>query len=389
RPYLDPAPVWVEDLDVFVQALRLETDANQEHLQPGLLQRVKESVLQLYESADSQLDPAAHARYARATLLAGGIKDHLAALRELVSFNLSEDLAFTSVQEAMPDEKNQSAATAKLTLAKTTLLSLQNKLNPTLAKDSPLLTLSDGPLAFFSARLVNSASCHIQAMWEGNVLAKAGMLPPVQLQQGLFAEQGGLARDFADNTLHYFLNRTLQGYVPEKLDATPIPFTDDFLHFLNAGLLEYTPMPQSHAVTMQAVPVDVNDGALEKPYAVVLSLDCAREKQTLANYNSPATGHFNWQRGACGDTNIAIAFKSTTLNVRYTGEDGFINFLHDFQYGAKTFHQSDFPEQAALLRKLDVTDIILRYKISGAEALLKSVQYTPGTLPFVASECRR
>jgi type VI secretion system protein ImpL len=389
RSYLDPVPAWVEDLEVFVQALRLETDANQERLQPGLIQKLKQNVQQLYETAGSQLDPAAQQRHARAALLAGGIKEHLAALRELVRFTLSEDLAFTSVQEAMPDEKNQSAATAKLTLGKTTVLALQNKLDPTLAKDSPLLTLSGGPLAFFSARLVNSASCHIQSMWEGNVLAKAGMLPPVQLQQGLFAEQGGLARSFADNTLQYFLNHTLQGYMPEKLDETPIPFTDDFLHFLNAGLFEYTPMPQSHAVTMQAVPVDVNDGALEKPYAVVLSLDCSREKQELANYNSPASGRFNWQRGDCGDANIDIAFKSVALNVRYAGEDGFINFLHDFQYGVKTFYPSDFPGQEALLRKLEVTDIVVRYKISGAEAILRGVQYTPGTLPFVASECRR
>ncbi|MDR2075872.1 MAG: hypothetical protein LBP61_02920 [Desulfovibrio sp.] len=389
RPYLDPAPRWLEDLEVFSQALRLETRASPDRVQPGLTQRIKESVLQLYEQADNELDAAEQERHSRAESLVKEIQTYLAALRDLVRFTLSTDLAFNAVKDAMPDEKNSNAATAKLALAKTAALSLRQKLNPAQEKDSPLFLLDNGPLAFFTTRLINGASCHIQSMWEGNVLVKAGALSPIQLQQGLFAEQGGLARDFADTTLQYFFNHTLYGYEPQELDGIPIPFKDDFLHFLNTGLLEYKPMPQSYAVTVEAVPVEVNDDALEKPYAVVLSLACAQKKQELANYNSPASTLFSWQRDGCGDTNISIYFRSLTLNARYEGENGFVSFLHDFQYGSKTFHQSDFPDRDALLKKLGITNITLRYKFSGSEAVLSGARYAPDALPFVAAECRR
>ena len=236
---------------------------------------------------------------------------------------------------------------------------------------------------------MNGASCQIQAMWEGNVLAKAGVLAPSQLQQGLFAEQGGLARDFADNTLAYFLNHTLTGYQPEHVVGETIPFTPDFLAFLNAGLGEYKPVRDEYGLSIAALPVDVNDGAAETPYAVDLSLQCVREKQTLVNYNSPASELFTWKRNGCGDTSLTIRFKTLTLDVLYPGENGFINFLNDFQYGAKTFKAADFPDQEAQLRKLGISEITLRYDVSGAEDLLNGYRFTPRALPFVAAECKR
>ncbi|MDR2800040.1 MAG: hypothetical protein LBB52_02095, partial [Desulfovibrio sp.] len=389
RQYLDQTPAWVEDLDVFAQALSLETSANADRPAPGLTQRVKERVVQLYQEASSTLDAGKQERYGRAKQLTKDIQTYLATLRELVRFTMSTDLAFNAVRDALPDERNSNAATAKLVLTKNADLSLRQHLDSAHTEDLPLFLLNNGPLSFFTARLINGASCHIQALWEGNVLARVGALSPLQLQQGLFAEHGGLARDFADNTLQFFFNRTLNGYEPQNLDDALIPFTDDFLHFLNAGLLEYQPMPQSYAVTVETVPVDVNDDALEKPYAVVLSLSCAQQKQELANYNSPASRNFSWQRDGCGDTNLAVSFKSVTLNVRYAGENGFVSFLHDFQYGAKTFHPADFPGQENLLKKLGVTEITLRYKFTGSEAILRGANYVPGTLPFVAAQCRR
>jgi type VI secretion system protein ImpL len=390
REYLETSPPWLSDLDLFVDALRLEASASVTRVQPGLVQRVREDVRRAYETvAENVLDSAAQERHARAQLLVKGIQEYLAAMEELVRFSFSGALAFNAVQEAMPNEKNSAANTAKLTLARTALYAMRLKIDPHMAADSPIRLIDSGPYAFFLARLVNGASCHIQQMWEGAVLTRAGALTPIQLQQGLFAEHGGLARNFADDTLKYFLNETLQGYEPQKLGDVPIPFADDFLRFLNAGLADYRPMPQSYAVTVDVVPTGVNDEALEKPYAVTLTLSCSQDKQELTNYNSPDSKRFSWQRDNCGDTGLAIRFKSATLNVNYAGENGFVDFLHDFQYGEKTFHPADFPGQEALLKKLGITDITLRYKFAGAESILRGATYTPGTLPFVAAECRR
>ena len=127
------------------------------------------------------------------------------------------------------------------------------RVNPNPAQDSPTHALATGPMDFFTRRIVNSAFCQIQAMWEGTVLAKAGRLAPSQLQQTLFAEQGGIVRNFADTTLGYFLNHTINGYEPETVVNQSLPFTPDFLSFLNAGTSGYKPVRNELHPTMKPV----------------------------------------------------------------------------------------------------------------------------------------
>lgn len=389
RPYLEDAPGGEDDIAVFARAVRLASRTSPENAKPPLAQRLKKGAEDIYTAFTDEVDAAARERDMKAQALAKDIDAYLAALRELVRFTTSDDLAFNAVKEAMPSENNPAAQQAPLALASLAMHAMHAQLNPHLDRNSPAYALASGPMTFFARRLMNGASCQIQAMWEGNVLAKAGTLAPSQLQQGLFAEQGGLARDFADRTLAYFLNHTLNGYQPETMSGVAIPFTPDFLAFLNAGLGGYQPVRDEYGLTVAALPVDVNDGAAETPYAVELSLQCVREKQTLINYNSPASALFTWKRNGCGDTRLTIRFRTLTLDALYPGENGFINFLNDFQYGTKTFAASDFPEQEEQLRKLGVSDITLRYDVSGAEDLLNGHRFAPGALPFVAAECKR
>ncbi|MDR2669769.1 MAG: hypothetical protein LBC14_07460 [Desulfovibrio sp.] len=389
RPYLDPIPDWVNDLAVWAEALRMENAAQEEKRQPTVTDRVRLAAQKFYSEFDAHLSTEDGRRRAQAVALVKNVDDYLKALRDLVRYTVQDDSAFIAVQDAMPDEKNKNAPTAAVNLAKTASLTMLNGINATQNEDSPVLLLGDGPLNYFTSALVNAAACRIQALWEGTVLAKAGAASPAQLQQTLFAEQGGLARDFADKTLAYYLEPTINGYTTQEVNGVPVPFAPEFLQFLNAGTLGYRPMPQEYAVTVDAVPVDVNDDALEKPYASILSLDCARDKQELVNYNSPASRRFTWQRDGCGDTRLSVAFKSMTLDVLYPGQSGFVAFLNDFQYGSKTFAPHDFPDKEAVLKKLGVTQLTLRYKLSGADAILRGASYTPGTLPFVAAECSR
>jgi type VI secretion system protein ImpL len=389
RGYLDPAPAWMEDLALFADSLRLLANSQSARTTLPLPQRLKAGVRDLYGDLSGMVDSQARARDEKARMLAKDVQAYLDALRDLVPFTMSNDSAFKAVKEAMPNENNQQAMQAPLTLAITATQIMNARLNPNPAQDSPVYALTRGPMDFFKQRLMNGAACQIQFMWEGNVLARAGRLAPSQLQQNLFAAQGGIVRDFADNTLEYILHHTLSGYAPEELAGSSIPFTEDFLAFLNSGIDGYRPMRDEYGVTFAALPTGVNDGATEKPYAVELTLNCTREKQTLVNFNSPASTRFIWRPDSCGDTALTIHFRNITLNVLYVGENGFINFLNDFQYGSKVFRASDFPDQRAMLDKLGVTDITLRYRISGAEELLSAHRFAPGELPFVATECRR
>jgi type VI secretion system protein ImpL len=389
RRRMDPLPDWVNDLTVLAEALRMEKAVQEEQRQPAAAERIRLAAQKFYGEFTDQLNTEEGRRHARAAVLVKNVADYLKALRDLVRYTVQDETAFLAVQDAMPDEKNKNAPTSAVNLAKTASLAVLNGLNSGRDEASPARLLGNGPLNYFSSALVNAAACRIQALWEGTVLAKAGSASPSQLQQVLFAEQGGLARDFADKTLAYYLEPTINGYTAQSMNGVPVPFAQEFLQFLNAGILGYRPMPQEYGVTVDAVPVDVNDDALEKPYASVLSLSCARDKQELVNYNGPASRRFTWQRDGCGDTKLSVAFKSLTLDVLYPGESGFVAFLSDFQYGSKTFTPHDFPDREAVLKKLGVREITLSYKLSGADAIVRGASYTPGTLPFVAAECRR
>jgi hypothetical protein len=389
RPYLNPAPAWMNDTASFANSLRLAAGTNPQDAKPTIAERLKTGAQNLYGALRDEVRADAREQDMKTQTLAKDIQAYLDSLHDLVRFTLDSGLSFNAVKDAMPNEKNQQAAQAPLTLAAAAAHALSARLNPSPAQDSPVYALTTGPMAYFRQRMMNGAACRIQAMWEGNVLAKAGLLAPSQLQQGLFAAQGGIVRDFADNTLAYILNHTLNGYEPQKFGDQSVPFAADFLAFLNSGIDGYTPLRNEYGVTIAALPADVNDGASETPYAVELSLLCSREKQELVNYNSPSRTRFTWQRDACGDTGLSIRFRTVSLDVLYAGENGFINFLNDFQYGAKTFKAQDFPDQAAMLGKLGISDVTLSYKISGAESLLSGYRFTPGALPFTAAECKR
>lgn len=388
RPYLDPAPGWMDDLAVFTHALRLLAQSSEQE-KPSIAQRLKNGAEDFYRGLRDEVDAASREQDMKARLLAKEVKSYLDSLHGLVPFTLSNSLAFNAVKDAIPHENNPNAPHAPLTLALTAGNAMNARLARNLAPTSPVSMLTAGPMNFFMRRLMNSASCQIQALWEGEVLARAGRLAPSQLQQGLFAEQGGIARQFADNTLASFLHFTINGYESGTLAGQSIPFTTDFLAFLNSGLAEYKPVREEYGVTISALPADVNEGAAEMPYAVELALDCAREKQELVNYNSPSSAHFSWRRNACGDASLSIHFKTVDLDVLYAGENGFINFLNDFRYGSKTFAAADFPDQKAMLDRLGVSDITLSYRISGAEDLLNGHRFAPETLPFVAAQCER
>lgn len=389
RPFMEDTPPWVNDLSLWSDTMRLADRQAREADHAGLGRRVADMLGSVRDEFVVQLSEKETERQARMEDLYGYHQKYLASLAEIVRFTATDEIAFQAVKSAMPDPKNADAASAPLNMAGASCTALQSRINSHQAPDSPVLVLTRGPLAFFSNRLINQAACQIQELWEEDVLSRAGGVSPLQLQQTLFAETGGLARQFADTTMQLFLRRTLSGYVSQRMGDAAVPFRSEFLQFLNEGVLRHTPLQREYAVTVNTIPVDVNDGAHEQPYAVILSLDCARDRQELVNYNSPASKQFVWRQADCGDTRLSVRFRSATVDVLYPGEQGFVSFLHDFRYGTKRFDAAQFPAQAPLLKSMGVTDITLRYAFTGAETLLAGTTYAPGTLPFVITQCRR
>jgi type VI secretion system protein ImpL len=256
-------------------------------------------------------------------------------------------------------------------------------------------------MEFSRQLLMNQAACYIQSLWEGEVLGPARGFEHLR-QDDLFADPGGLVWKFVDKNLKYILHRpSADGYEPKKLldgSGSSIPFTREFLVFFNSGMSKYKPAParDKHDVTIETLAAYANDGTpiQAQPTSVELWLQCVeREKQTLkySQYTErPVT--FIWRQGSCGDTGLTIHFKDgLRLNKLYEGENGFPEFLRDFQSGSgsKTFKAEDFPKDKNSLYSLGVSAITVKYKIAGTEGLSGSHGLIPGKLPPRIAKCEQ
>ncbi len=385
KDYLESPPAWLNDMDVLAQALAT-MDAVSPTNTASLPERLQRQLKGFYHDTLAQTSLDLREKDAKAKALPEKIQPYLDSLHELVKYTSNDSLAFTLVQQALPSESNKDASQSLLVLANSNAQALNTDINAQAAQNSPCTLLTMAPMKFFVTFLAHATSREIQKLWEGSVLSKAGKLTPSQLQQGLFAEQGGLVRDFVNTTLQGFLTAGITGYESNITQNIPIIFTKEFLTFLNTGMENYTPARTEYLVNIATVPIDVNQYASETPYAVELTLQCAREQQSMMNYNSPTSKSFTWTQGSCGDTSLSIRFKSLTLEILYAGENGFLNFLNDFQYGKKTFHATDFPSHQSVLEKLNINDITLQYTFSNIEDILKSYRFDAGELPFTIIE---
>ncbi len=388
RPYLATVPVWMDNMDVVVRAIEIVTETSQQH-QPTLIEDLQLQTQKFVTKTSTNFNADIRKRELLGQGLATEMKVYLESLKPLTVASGTTATAFNTLKESFPSEKNPQALQSPLNVSIAAAKAMNAEVNPMPDVDSPVTALTKGPVRFFTAMLINQAACQIQTLWEGDILPEAGRLVPSQLQQSLFAEKEGLVRRFTVDTLGSFLQGAINGYHPAKVNGHSIPFTNEFLAFINTGIQEFRPALKEYSINISALPIDVNDNATEIPYAVDLSLQCTQQKQDLINYNSPASQVFSWKEGTCGDTKLSIRFKGFTLDVLYAGEYGFINFLEDFALGVKTFKAADFAKEEQLLKQIGVDVITVKYNINGAIDLMESRKFTAKTLPFVITQCKR
>jgi type VI secretion system protein ImpL len=120
-------------------------------------------------------------------------------------------------------------------------------------------------------------------------------------------------------------------------------------------------------LTLTAQPTNVNADAQAKPYATILTVQCAAGVQTLNNYNFPVSTSFAWTAGQCGDTRLQIKIGNLTLNRNYAGPLGVAAFLKDFADGQRQFTAADFPASESALKALNVQTLTVSFAVTGGE----------------------
>jgi type VI secretion system protein ImpL len=156
--------------------------------------------------------------------------------------------------------------------------------------------------------------------------------------------------------------------------------------------LAETSTAKSAKLSLSASPIGVNRGAKARPYAAVLTIQCAQETIELSNLNMQASDTFEWKPDQCGEVILDIEIDDLTLTKRYPGSLGLANFLQEFVDGTRVFTPVDFPAAIQRLDQLGVREITLRYDMQGREQVLslaKDYEYmleqmTPSAQPALS-----
>jgi type VI secretion system protein ImpL len=147
------------------------------------------------------------------------------------------------------------------------------------------------------------------------------------------------------------------------------------------------PIRGNYDISVKAYPTDANKDAAVKPHATKLELQCGDQRAQLLNLHYPVRKTFNWSPQDCGDVVFEIEVGNLVLKKVYEGYLGFPRFLSDFKTGQRTFTPSDFPEQAAALKRMRIKQITPRYQFQGHQKLLRFLQTSPGRIPQEITTC--
>jgi type VI secretion system protein ImpL len=281
---------------------------------------------------------------------------------------------------------------------------------------SDMLTwrLIRGPFDFLAAYIEQQASCELQRGWEsGVVFPLQGATDKSAAIDQLFGAKGAVWA-FADGAAKPFLTRNASRYGIVETQGFSVPFTSGFVPMLNGAFGRQLAQQQSAArsaadkqaqqlqaqkaqldaqqaldqldrtlatakqqadaaralsvpLTLTAQPTNVNADAQAKPYATILTVQCAAGVQTLNNYNFPVSTSFAWTAGQCGDARLQIKIGNLTLNRNYAGPLGVAAFLKDFADGQRQFTPADFPASESALKALNVQSLTVSFSVTGGD----------------------
>jgi len=248
--------------------------------------------------------------------------------------------------------------------------------------DEVIWGVIDGPANTIKRYALEQASCKLQQDWEKEVMWKTQLaVNPQEVSTQLFGDQGSVWA-FVDGPSKDFVTRLGGSFLPVTISDYQFPFAPGFVGFLNQAVvsrvsevvkqkLAQSSTAKSAKLSLAGMPIGVNEGAKAKPYAAILSIQCAQEGIELSNLNMEANDTFEWKPDQCGEVMLEIEIDNLTLTKRYPGALGLAMFLEEFQDGARVFTPADFPAAMQRLDDLSVREITIRYDMQGRDEVLK------------------
>ncbi len=318
-------------------------------------------------------------------------QDYMTSLDKIVPAATSQEVAYRMAADFFTLPADAKESTAAIYLAYGNYL----KLKGTITQKGDLTDAWDiliGPIDYLIHYCISQTACYLKQQWDSQVGGGIQGAPKEKLPNLLFDKTNGLAWKYLSGPAGPFITKSSSGYIPRKAmirsgNELSVPFTQDFLEFLNRGAEGVLVAQPEYLVTLETLPIEVNNDAGTDPYANILTVQCTDSALTLKNYNYPQKASFRWAPDKCGDTTLQILFPNMTLTKTYEGHLGFASFLADFKNGRKTFEAADFPGMNTRLQSLGVQAVKVSYKINGAKPVVQLLNKIPGGIPGAIVQC--
>lgn len=329
------------------------------------------------------------------------------SLQEITLATSSRAVSFSMAAEIFKEDP----ATSKSPFynAKRHLMGLRSELSTSGQEQKMVWGLLAGPLTFLRDYVCLEAACHLNSLWEKDVLVEIQDISDKTKRNDQLFLNNGYAIRFIKGPAAPFLSRSLQkGFYPKVALGRMLPFKKSFLTFLSDGIrlakakpnLEFSddvplemqleadaifgvqpqkkeePIPpepeimQSYTVAVTANPTSVNREAKVTPHATTLELVCGAETYRLVNLNYPIRKKFVWQPDKCENATLQIEIGSLILKKKYEGKLSFAQFAKEFESGSHVFSIRDFPDQQKQLARMRVKTIKINFNLKGGGTLV-------------------
>lgn len=349
------------------------------------------------------------------------VKEGVVALDELKAY---EQLVQSAAEQMLTGEGNTlllaehtwaygydaTITESPLHTAQQHFMALRDQISKGEAREGAVWRIANGPLSFALEYAARSTACGLQEQWNSQVLSVVENVHSQLLAQELLYGENGSVENFMKGPLHYFVERNKSQYLPRKALGLTVPLNGEFFAYLNTvqanqtgGTVQKFENEQNERqyklqleqlqqqekelekqetnldkmqaiVSIEMTPPLLGVGAQQLPQRTSLSLQCAQKSTQLDNYNFPTKQVFDWDSTSCGNTSITFQFPNWSIQKTYTGSNGFLTFLHDFQTGTKKLVPEDFPGSEQLLHDAHIDSIVLKWQLQGQEAILEREQ---------------
>lgn len=315
------------------------------------------------------------------------LQEYQIALTGIQPISASQIQAFEMATQTF----NEDPTTGKspFFVAKATLDALEASIAQGKSARTMFRELVRGPLKYLWSFTREETACHLQDLWDQDVLMEVQGITDQRTVNQLLMGQDGYALAFIKGPAAPFISRSLRrGYYAKKVLGGRIHFDNSFFSFLTKGARAVKPIKESYVVSIKALPTDANPNAAIRPHATRVELQCASETQSILNFNYPVKKTFNWSPETCGDVIFRIEVGSLVLTKKYNEDKAFPKFLKDFADGQRTFFRSEFPKEEAALRRLGIKYIKAKYQFSGHKPVIRLLSISPGRVPRDIVKCR-